>query len=525
MIRRRPGAGRGPAGPVPAPPATLAELLAHRATAHGERTAIVNGPARLAFAEWQDRSGALAGALRQAGLTAGDRVVLWFGTESWTQYAVAFLAVLRAGGVAVPLSDRTSPAGTRHVFADAGARFLVSAGPGLPPGVPPGVRALVEDDASGHPALPGPPAPDPSAPAQILYTSGTTGAPKGVVAAHANLVHGCTRDERRRPLRHSRTFLHAFPVGSNAGQTMLVNALNAEATCVTAPQFTPARFLRAVAEHGVGSVFVVPAMAIELLGSPALSAAADAGGLGTVRLVGSTAAALPQQVALDLSRAFATAQIVNYYTSTEAAPAQVTLLFDPARPQSPGRPASLADLRVTDDAGRPVPPGGAGELWLRSPTAPRAYLGGGDVEVFHGGWTRMGDLGRVDEDGFLHLVDRERDVVKSGGHKVSTLQVENALHAHPDVLDAAAVGVPHPVLGSVVAAGVVPRGTDPVGSGGDRDRLTASTLRAFLLGLLSPHELPAPIVFLDSLPRNEGGKVLKRELRRILTPDPREATP
>ncbi|MFF8413530.1 class I adenylate-forming enzyme family protein [Streptomyces omiyaensis] len=525
MIRRRPGTGGSPAAPPPAPPATLPALLAHRAAAHGDRTAIVNGPARLGFADWRDRSGALAAALRAAGLAAGDRVGLCFGTDRWTEYVVAFLAVLRAGGVAVPLSDRMAPAGLGHALTDSGARLLVHAGPGVPAGTPPGVRGLTEEDAAGHPADPGLPEPDPAAPAQILYTSGTTGAPKGVVAAHANLVHGCTRDERRRPLRHSRSFLHAFPVGSNAGQTMLVNALNAHATCVTAPHFTPARFLRAVAEHGVGSVFVVPAMAIELLGSPALAAAAGNGDLGTVRLVGSTAAALPQQVALGLSRAFAPAQIVNYYTSTEAAPAQVTLLFDASRPESPGRPASLADLRVTDAAGRPLPPGEPGELWLRSPGAPRAYLGDGDDGVFHGGWTRMGDLGRVDGDGFLHLLDRERDVVKSGAHKVSTLQVENALHAHPDVVDAAAVGVPHPVLGSVVAAAVVPRGADPVGSGGDRDGLTATALRAFLLDLLSVHELPATVLFLDSLPRNEGGKVLKRELRRILTHDPREATP
>lgn len=524
MIRRRPGPAGTPAGPAPAPPASLPALLAHRAAAHGDRTAIVNGPARLGFADWQDRSGALAAALRAAGLAAGDRVGLWFGTDRWTEYAVAFLAVLRAGGVAVPLSDRMSPAGLGHALTDSGARLLVHAGPGLPTGTPPGVRGLTEEDAAGHPPDPRLPEPDPVAPAQILYTSGTTGAPKGVVAAHANLVHGCTRDERRRPLRHSRTFLHAFPVGSNAGQTMLVNALDAHATCVTAPQFTPARFLRAIAEHGVGSVFVVPAMAIELLGSPALAAAAEAGALGTVRLVGSTAAALPQQVALGLSRAFAPAQIVNYYTSTEAAPAQITLLFDASRPGSPGRPASLADLRVTDGTGRPLPPGEPGELWLRSPRAPRAYLGDGDDGVFHDGWTRMGDLGRVDEDGYLHLLDRERDVVKSGAHKVSTLQVENALHAHPDVVDAAAVGVPHPVLGSVVAAAVVPRGADPVG-GGDRDALTATALRAFLLDLLSVHELPATVLFLDELPRNEGGKVLKRELRRILTHDPREATP
>ncbi|MFF9066506.1 AMP-binding protein [Streptomyces sp. NPDC014891] len=521
---RRPGTG-APAGPPPSPPATLPALLAHRAAVHGGRTAIVNGPARLSFGDWRDRSGALGAALRAAGLAAGDRVGLCFGTGRWVEYAVAFLAVLRAGGVAVPLSDRMAPAGLGHALTDSGALLLVHAGPGLPAGTPPGVRALTEEDAKGHPADPGLPEPDPSAPAQILYTSGTTGARKGVVASHGNLAHGCTRDERRRPLRHSRTFLHAFPVGSNAGQTMLVNALNAHATCVTAPQFTAARFLRAIAEHGVGSVFVVPAMAIELLGSPALEAAAGAGALGTVRLVGSTAAALPQQVALGLGRAFAPAQIVNYYTSTEAAPAQVTLLFDAARPWSPGRPASLAELRVTDGAGRPLPPGEPGELWLRSAQAPRAYLGDGDDGVFQDGWTRMGDLGRVDEDGFLHLLDRERDVVKSGAHKVSTLQVENALHAHPDVVDAAAVGIPHPVLGSVVAAAVVPRGTDPVGGGDDRDGLTATALRTFLLDLLSAHELPATVLFLDSLPRNEGGKVLKRELRRILTHDPREATP
>ncbi|MFB7946264.1 AMP-binding protein [Kitasatospora phosalacinea] len=496
-----------------APPATLPALLAHRAAAHGERTAIVNGERRLDFAAWQRRSGALAGVLRAAGLATGDRVGLCYGTGGWTEFAVAFLAVLRAGGVAVPFSDRTPPAGVGHVLADSGARLLLHGPAGAPAGVPAGVRTLTEGTGSG-PDDPGLPDPQPSAPAQILYTSGTTGPPKGVTASHANLAHGCTLDERRRPLRHSAAFLHTFPVGTNAGQTMLVNALNAHARCVAAPQFTPARFLRLIPEHEVGSVFLVPATAIEILASPALAAAAGSGALDAVRLVGSTAAALPQPVALGLSRAFAGAQIVNYYTSTEAAPAQVTLLFDPARPQSPGRPASLADLRVTDGAGRPVPPGEAGELWLRSPSAPRGYLGERDEETFRGRWTRMGDLGRVDEDGFLHLLDRERDVVKSGAHKVSTLQVEDALHAHPLVADAAAVGVPHPVLGSVVAAFVVPAG-----------ELTPVALRSFLLDRLAVHELPATVHFRDALPRNEAGKVLKRELRRALDPDTREAAP
>ncbi len=189
----------------------------------------------------------------------------------------------------------------------------------------------------------------------------------------------------------------------------------------------------------------------------------------------------------------------------------MTLLFDPDRPDSPGRPASLRDLRITTADGTPLPPGEAGEVWLRTPAAPRAYLGpagepapAGDA-VFQGRWVRMGDLGLLDEEGYLHLLDRERDVVKSGAYKVSTLQVEDALHAHPQVVDAAAFGIPHPVLGSVVAAVVVVRG-----------ELAGPALRTFLLDRLAAHELPARLLFRPSLPRNEGGKILKRELRLLL---------
>ncbi|MEU6632990.1 class I adenylate-forming enzyme family protein [Streptomyces parvus] len=542
---------RGRSRAAVAPPRSLPALLDLRAATDPGRTALICGSHTLTFGAWRDRSSALATGLRNRGLRPGARVVLRYGGGDWIAYAVAYCAVLRAGCVAVPLSDRQSPATSAHVLADSGATALLHpCGANLPPELlPVGVRAATEEQvvaeagasaeaeagaeagtgtgaaagtgagngqASGAGAAApsdAPDASDPAALAQILYTSGTTGTPKGVTATHANLVHGCTSDERRRPLRHSRHFLHAFPVGTNAGQTMLVNALDSAATAVAAPQFTPGRFARLIEEYGVGSVFLVPAMAIELLGSQAARRYAT----DTVRLVGSTAAALPGPVALGLARAFPRAQVVNYYTSTEAAPAQITLLFDPDRPDSPGRPADLRDLRVTAPDGTPLPPGEPGEIWLRTPTSPRSYLegaGGGtaaargsgnDTEVFRGRWVRMGDLGRVDEDGYLHLLDRERDVIKSGAHKVSTLQVEDALHAHPAVADAAAFGVPHPVLGAVVAAVVVPRG-----------ELDAPALRTFLLDRLAAHELPARLLFRPSLPRNEGGKILKRELRLLL---------
>ncbi|MEU5034004.1 class I adenylate-forming enzyme family protein [Streptomyces rubiginosohelvolus] len=557
----RPTGAASPGGRVRTavpPPRSLPALLDLRAATDPGRTALICGSHSLTFGAWRDRSSALAAGLRDRGLRPGARVVLRYGSGDWIEYVVAYCAVLRAGCVAVPLSDRQSPATSAHVLADSGATALLHPGGAvLPPELlPAGVWSATEEEigaeagtgagsgtqvgpgaeagtraGSGTQVGPGaeagtgsgagpatdhglPDPPDPVALAQILYTSGTTGTPKGVTATHANLVHGCTSDERRRPLRHSRHFLHAFPVGTNAGQTMLVNALDSAATAVAAPQFTPGRFARLIEEYGIGSVFLVPAMAIELLGSQAARRYAT----DTVRLVGSTAAALPGPVALGLARAFPRAQVVNYYTSTEAAPAQITLLFDPDRPDSPGRPADLRDLRITAPDGTPLPPGEPGEVWLRSPTAPRAYLDGagsgaaavrgpanGGPEVFRGRWVRMGDLGRVDEDGYLHLLDRERDVIKSGAHKVSTLQVEDALHAHPAVADAAAFGVPHPVLGAVVAAVVVPRG-----------ELTVPALRTFLLDRLAAHELPARLLFRPSLPRNEGGKILKRELRLLL---------
>src|SRR6266545_2464157 len=207
--------------------------------------------------------------------------------------------------------------------------------------------------------------------------------------------------------------------------------------------------------HRAGTVFVVPSMAIDLLNS----GAHRRHDLSGVLLLSSSAAALPPAVAAALAEAFPDATLVNYYTSTEAAPAETTMVLDPTRPGSEGRPTNPGDLAVLDEAGDPVPAGAVGEVWLRSPTAPRAYHGDpdGSAATFRRGWVRMGDLGHLDEEGYLFLVDRDGDVITSGGLKVSTLQVEAALYEHPAVAEAAVLGVPHPVLGSAVAAAVVPR--------------------------------------------------------------------
>ncbi|GII89887.1 O-succinylbenzoic acid--CoA ligase [Sinosporangium siamense] len=476
---------------------TVPALLAARSAVEPDRIAlVVPGVGALSAEEWDGYSSGVAAGLLDHGVTKGDRVALVFGNREWIDYAVAYCAVLKAGAVAVPLSDRLAPATLRETVRHAGAVATIC-GSGFDGSL------TVADLDTGHRG-PLPVTVEPGDPAQILYTSGTTGKPKGVIATHANLTYGSAPTANRRTYRHSRHLVHAFPIGTNAGQVMLFNALDAHPTIVTLPRFTPERFARLIAEHRAGTVFVVPAMAIELLASGALSRHDTS----SVLLLGSAAAPLPAAVAAGLSRALPRATIANYYTSTESSPAHTVMVFDPERPGSVGRPSGGGNVRVADEDGRPLPPGTTGEVWLKSAATTRAYYGDPEAtrSVFDRGWIRMGDLGYLDDEGYLYLVDRDRDVIKSGAYKVSTLRVEEALYEHPEVLEAAAFGVSHPVLGTTVSVAIVPRSP-----------ITPETLRAFLLDRLAQHELPTRVHTIRALPRNDAGKVDKRRLRTMCT--------
>ncbi|GAB4057564.1 class I adenylate-forming enzyme family protein [Catellatospora paridis] len=484
-----PGIGEPPLQPC----RTVPGLLAWRRARNPSDVAIeVAGVDTLTFTQWDDAATAVAAALRAKGLAPGAPVGLVFAGRDWTSFAVAYCGVQRAGAVAVPLPDQLPPARLSQLLAGCGADLVIN-GRG-------DVDALVETgmpDADRLAAADPLDAARPGEIAQILFTSGTSGQPKAVAATHANLTDGALIHPKRLALAHSRRFLHAFPIGTNAAQTMLVNALTARPSALTLPRFTPRRFAARLPE--VGTVFLVPATAIELLESGAL----DGVDLSGVHLVGSTAAPLPPAVALRLNQAFPNAAIVNHYTSTEAAPAHTNMVFDPARPDAVGRVTTGA-VRITDADGGPVPDGEVGHVWLRSPHA-RRYLGDETAtrDTFRDGWVRMGDLGRL-RDGFLFLSDRDSDVVKSGAYKISTLEVEAALHEHPGVAAAAVVGVPHPVLGARLAAVIVPRP--------DAADVGLPGIRAFLAERLADHQLPGDLLVLDQLPRNDAGKVLKRQL-------------
>ncbi|GLX97759.1 AMP-binding protein [Herbidospora sp. NBRC 101105] len=560
--------------------ATLPHLLRARAVEQPDRTALISTDGReLTFGEWDAGADSGAHALLGKGLQRGDRVGLLFDNDRWVDFAIACMAVLRAGGVAVPLSARQSATTLQVMTDDCAARWVLTEVPEGPP------------SGAGVPDV----GLSPGDPAQILYTSGTTGTPKGVMATHANLAWGHSEKPPFRAFAHSEHFLHAFPIGTNAGQMMLVNTLTAHPAAVVAARFDADDFCALIEKFRAGTVFVVPAMATELLDSGAWRGH----DLSSVVLLSSSADALPPRVAAGLPEAFPKATIVNYYTSTEAVPASTTMIVDPRRPDSVGRATTRGDLMIADEDGTPVAPGEVGEVWLRAPAAQRTYYGdpGTSAKTFRNGWTRMGDLGRLDADGYLYLIGRESDVVKSGGLKISLPQVETAIREHPSVADAAVVGLPHATMGQMIAAAVVRKptraerpltaggngqeefesggttsealppgdnapvgvesgaipeslpsgGNSPEGSGsGDNvpgaltsegggpqalgsgattpeafasggDVLTADRLRAFLHQRLARNEVPSRYVFVDALPRNELGKVVKAEVRALFS--------
>lgn len=488
---------------------TIPDLLAARAEADPQRPAIqlVAGGV-LTFAAWLRRSQAVAYGIRQRGVAEGDRVCLVFEGADWIEFAVAYCGVLTAGAVAVPVPSGASPEETRHIFRSCAATMAI--GPSVPrptsstPPVVSTVSVAALESGAGSPPPTGLAAarPTPTDLAQILYTSGTTGRPKGVAATHANLTFGCQLRPRRRIFTHSEHFIHAFPIGTNAAQMMLLNAIVAHPAALVVDHFDADTFCAAIARFTVGTAFVVPAMAAALLDSTTLPRY----DLSSVLMLSSSGSALPPSVARGLTKVFGNATVINAYTSTEAMPAQVAMMVDPDRPDSVGLPLQAAAIRILGPDGAELPAGETGEVWLRCPTGPRSYYGDPDATAgtFRDGWVRMGDLGRLDDDGRLYLVDRASDVIQCGAMRVSTIEVEAALQEHPRVREAAVLGLPHPVMGAMVAAAVV---LD--------DGAALRDVRTFLRGRIAGHKVPVRWMVLDALPRNPMGKVAKPDIRPL----------
>jgi long-chain acyl-CoA synthetase len=475
----------------------ITDVLRVRAETMGEAVAHDDTRRVLTFAQWDREADEIGGGLVAAGLVTGDRVFLPISNANAVEMAIAVLAVLRAGGIVVPVNTRLSPQEVADYAALIEPRFAITDQAGQLDGVT--LDAIWQTDAMPRDiaALPDQQAFDPAADAEILGTSGTTGKIKGVVVTHPDLL-GPVRTGLERD--RSTSTLHALPfTGSGGNLGVLILPLRGAATTFTQPRFDPAGFLKLVAEKRPMTVYLVPTMLRLILDHPD-AATTD---FSSVRYLMTGTAPLPNDSVVRAMALWPNASIRNSYGMSEGGASISTRGKEVLKPGCVGK--LPPHMQVRDDAGQVVAPMVVGEIYgLQS--NPRRYWrdDAATAQGFTGGWTKTGDLGFVDGDGDLIISGRSKELIIRGGYNITPIEIENVLHDHPSVKDAAVLGVPHDVLGEDIAAAVSFRpGTTA----------TPEELETWCRDRLANNKVPRTILVLDELPVNATGKVVKRDLR------------
>jgi long-chain acyl-CoA synthetase len=488
----------------------LADNLAHSAEMFPDRPAVRLDETVLTYADLDQRSARVAGLLTERGVQPGDRVALML--PNVPEFAVIYYGVLRAGGVVVPMNPLLKEREVRYYLRDSQARLIFA------------WHACADEarTAAGHvdaaclvidarfdgqlatPSIAGVVARLESDTAVILYTSGTTGQPKGAELTHATLASNVAVAAKNLfQIGPDDVIFGGLPLFHSFGQTCGLNAAISVGACLTlVSRFAPDKVLAVLARDRVTVFEGVPTMYVALLGV----AGRHEYDLSALRVCVSGGAALPVEVLRGFEEAFGCI-ILEGYGLSETSPVASFNHPDRARkPGSIGTPISGVEMRVVDEHGQQVPPGEVGEIAIRGHNVMKGYWRRDEAtaEAIPDGWFRSGDLARVDDDGYFFIVDRKKELIIRGGFNVYPREVEEVLYEHPAVVEAAVVGVPDAVLGEEVGAAVVLK------QGATE---TAEDLREYVRGQVAAYKYPRRIWLLDALPKGPTGKILKREIR------------
>ncbi|MDT0388094.1 acyl-CoA synthetase [Streptomyces dubilierae] len=484
---------------------------ARRARKTPHRTALIHGEHTVDYGTLHARTTRLAHALRARGVRRGDRVA-YLGPNH-PSYLETLFAAGTLGAVFVPLNTRLAGPEIAYQLADSGAKALVH-GPshtGLVAGLPGStdVRVHLETGAEYEAALAGAsaePVDEPVGPDDtciIMYTSGTTGRPKGAMLTHGNLTWNAVNVLVDTDLVADERALVAAPLFHTAGLNMLtLPVLLKGGTCVLVEAFDPEATLEMIERHRITFMFGVPTMFDQMARHPRWPDA----DLSSLRILTCGGSPVPTPLIARYQERGLT--FLQGYGMTEAAPGTLFLDAEHAvgKAGSAGVPHFFSDVRVVRPDLTPVDVGEVGEVVVRGPHVMPGYWGLPEETAasFADGWFRSGDAARVDEDGYVHIVDRLKDMIISGGENVYPAEIEDRLLAHPGIAECAVIGVPDDTWGEVPRAVVVPR----EGAALDPDEVLAT-----LTGCLAKYKIPKSVVVADALPRTASGKLLKSRVR------------
>jgi long-chain acyl-CoA synthetase len=492
----------------------LGGILQAGAEARPEQVAIRLGEQALRYGELDRAARGVAAGLRARGVAPGDRVSLL--VPNLPDFTIAYFGILYAGGIVVPINVLCAAPEVTYFLEDSEARLLVAhplfeaaARPGAEAaGVPvvwagrTGAGSLAE--LAEGPALPSLHPTCATDTAVILYTSGTTGKPKGAELTHSNLfVNAALVVPRLLPISADDVTLATLPLFHSFGQTCIQNAtLAAGGTFTLLPRFAPDEAL-AIMERDRVSVFAgVPTMYFALLHHEG----PRTHDLSALRYCMAGGAPMPVEVMRAFEEKYRVPILEGYGLSETSPVASFNVLDRPRKPGSIGYPVWGVEMCILDDSDRPVPDGSPGEICIRGHNVMKGYWRRPDAskEALRGGWFHSGDIGVRDPDGSFRIVDRKKDMILRGGFNVYPREVEEVLYAHPDVLEAAVIGVAHPSHGEEVKAVVVPR---------PQSGLTPDAVIAFCKERLAAYKYPRIVELSEGLPKGPTGKILKRELR------------
>jgi long-chain acyl-CoA synthetase len=502
-------------------PRSIWAMLADAVARNPDGEALICGDRRMTWREVAQQSARIAAGMQKLGLQTGDRVALLLGNR--IEFVLAMLGAAHLGLVTVLLSTRQQKPEIAYILNNCGAKLLIheaALAERLPDAndAPAVIHRVAVDDGdagspfsslTGHAPLLTPADVGEEDAAMILYTSGTTGRPKGAMLAHCNIVHSAMIYEICMELTPADRSIAAVPLAHVTGVVAnIMSMVRCAGALIIVAEFKAAEYLKIAARERVTQTVMVPAMYNLCL----LQADFDSHDLSAWRIGGFGGAPMPAATIERLAGKIPGLKLINAYGSTETTspstimPPELTA----EHLDSVGLPCPGADIIVIGPEGHELPRGEIGEIWIHGGSVIKGYWNDpkATAENFTGGYWHSGDLGSIDEQNFVRVFDRQKDMINRGGLKIYSAEVESVLAAHPDVIESAIIAKPCPVLGERVHAVIVTR---------DRE-VKSENLRSWCAERLSDYKVPETVsLSLEPLPRNANGKVMKKRLREELS--------